>query len=92
MTNNLNNAKIIDVRSPGEFAVNHFPGAVNIPLDQIEQHINELQNLGKPIVVYCKSGTRSGMAVSILKQHDVKEVYNGGALQELLRNKNRYHA
>ena len=92
MTNNLNNAKIIDVRSPGEFAAGHYPGAINIPLDEVAYRIGELQDIGKPIIAYCKSGTRSSMAVSLLKQYGIQEVYNGGALQDLLKDKNRYHA
>ena len=37
-----------------------------------------------PIVAYCRSGSRSGIAVSILKQRGINEVYNGGGLQDLI--------
>ena len=37
----------------------------------------------KPIVAYCKSGNRSGMAVSILKQNGITDVINGGGLDDL---------
>jgi phage shock protein E len=36
-----------------------------------------------PIVAYCRSGARSGMAVSLLKQSGINEVYNGGGLFDL---------
>jgi phage shock protein E len=37
-----------------------------------------------PIVVYCRSGNRSGMAMSLLKQAGLSEVYNGGGLHDML--------
>jgi phage shock protein E len=39
----------------------------------------------KPIVVYCRSGNRSGMAVNILGQNGVNEVYNGGGIHDMLQ-------
>ena len=47
--------------------------------------IEDFREMETPIVVYCRSGNRSGMAVSILKQHGINEVYNGGALEELFK-------
>lgn len=41
----------------------------------------------QPIVTYCRSGSRSGMATSMLKQNGIKEVYNGGGLEDLLQLK-----
>jgi len=41
----------------------------------------------KPIVAYCRSGARSSMAVSILKQNGLNEVYNAGGLQDILQLK-----
>jgi phage shock protein E len=38
----------------------------------------------KPIVVYCRSGNRSGMAKTILNQQGINEVYNGGGVYEML--------
>jgi phage shock protein E len=37
-----------------------------------------------PIVVYCRSGNRSGMAMNLLKQAGLTEVFNGGGLHEML--------
>ena len=78
------NATIIDVRSPGEFAGQHFPGAINIPLPEVANRIDEIKKMQKPIVAYCRSGNRSGMAVAILKQNGVMEARNGGGIDEML--------
>ena len=85
MKNILEKATVIDVRTPQEYAQDHYPGAVNIPLDEIQQHLQELKTTEGPIVAYCRSGNRSGMAVSILKQNGINEVYNGGGLADLLQ-------
>ena len=81
-----NNAAIIDVRTPEEFAVEHYPDAINIPLDQVAQRINEFREMPKPIIAYCRSGNRSGIAVSILKQNGITDAINGGGLEDLKKN------
>jgi phage shock protein E len=83
----LNNASIIDVRTPGEYEDGHYPGAVNIPLNELPQRLEELEEMKKPIVAYCRSGARSSVAVSILKQNGLNEVYNAGGLQDILQLK-----
>jgi len=83
----LNNASVIDVRTPGEFEDGHYPGAVNIPLNELPQRLQELEEMKKPIVACCRSGARSSMAVSILKQNGLNEVYNAGGLQDILQLK-----
>ncbi|MGI8636493.1 MAG: rhodanese-like domain-containing protein [Segetibacter sp.] len=83
MKDNLEKGTIIDVRTPEEFAGEHFPGAVNIPLDQVAQKIDELKEMKKPILAYCRSGNRSGMAVSIMKQQGITNAINAGGLDDL---------
>ena len=83
MKETLKNATIVDVRTPEEFAVEHFPNAVNIPLDNIVQRIKEFKEMQKPIVAYCRTGNRSGIAVSILKQNGINDAINGGGLDDL---------
>ena len=87
MKNQIDKAAIIDVRTPEEFAQGHFPGAVNIPLNQVAERIDELKAIEKPIIAYCRSGNRSGMAVSIMKYNGIVEAFNGGALVDLLQLK-----
>lgn len=84
---NLKNAEqtLVDVRTPEEFAEGHAPNAINIPLDQVPQRIKEFKEMKKPIIAYCRSGNRSGMATSLLKQSGIQEVYNGGALEDVLQ-------
>ena len=74
---------IVDVRSPWEFDMEHVPGAKNIPLEEVMYKIKELKEIKSPIVLYCRSGNRSGMAVSNLKQNGITEVYNGGGLGDM---------
>ena len=82
----LSNEKttFIDVRSPQEFQMDHFPGARNIPLDTLLDYTEELKELHRPLVLYCRSGARSASAVLLLKEAGLQEVYNGGALENLL--------
>jgi phage shock protein E len=76
--------RVIDVREINEFESGHFEGAINIPLGNIPMRIAELKAMNGPIVVYCRSGNRSGMAMSLLKQAGLIDVYNGGALEDIL--------
>lgn len=76
--------KFIDVRSPQEFNAGHFPGAQNIPLDTIRDHVEEIKNMKAPLVFYCRSGARSTSAVMLLKQLGVQDIYNAGGLDDLL--------
>lgn len=70
-------AKIIDVRSPQEYRGGHVKGSVNIPLDRIRSEVASLKKAGKPVILCCASGMRSGNATSILQSEGI-EAYNGG--------------
>lgn len=72
-------AFLVDVRSPGEFAAGSAKGAVNIPLDQLTQKMDKFKNKDH-IVVFCRSGNRSGQAQSILEQNGFNNVTNGGTV------------
>jgi phage shock protein E len=76
-------ATVVDVRGSWEFADGHVEGALNIPLDEIPMRMAEMKQLKTPLVVYCRSGNRSGMAEMILKQSGISEVYNGGGLADM---------
>lgn len=78
-------AQVVDVRSPVEFAGGAYPGAVNIPLDQIEARLHEFGERARNIVLYCASGARSGMAESILRGAGFENVINGGGLFNMPR-------
>ncbi|MFZ9680813.1 MAG: rhodanese-like domain-containing protein [Bacteroidia bacterium] len=70
-------AFLVDVRTPGEFASGSAPGAVNIPLDRIEQSLDRFKGQGT-VVVFCRSGMRSSQARDILVRNGYKDVVNGG--------------
>ena len=64
---------IVDVREPVEYRGGHVAGAINVPLSAFDpRRIPD----GKPVVVYCASGARSGMAVGMLKQAGFADVRN----------------
>lgn len=77
-------ATLIDVRSPMEYAAEQLPGSINIPVEQIQLQAMEIQKMNKPVMVFCRSGARSGMALAILKQAGVTEIYNGGSIYDLM--------
>ncbi len=59
---------MLDVRTDAEYARGHFKGSVHIPLDELREHLNEL-NPSKPVYVNCFSGLRSYLACRILMQN-----------------------
>lgn len=65
---------IIDARSAEEFAKGHFPGAINIPSEEMATRYGEIP-VGKPAVVHCANGTRAEMAYDILKDKGGKIRY-----------------
>lgn len=80
-------ALLIDVRSKNEFANSHNPLSINIPLDQISSYAAKLDK-NVTIVLCCASGTRSGLAVGVLKKNGLKNVFNIGSWKNsLLRPK-----
>lgn len=57
---------LVDVRTPGEFAGGHVPGAVNIPLDQLDARLSEFGPTDRDLYLVCQSGNRSGSAARAL--------------------------
>lgn len=77
------NVTLIDVREPYELASGQVEGAINIPLGEVPQRLDDFKAFSGPIVLFCRSGNRSGMAVSILKANGITEAYNGGSWEEV---------
>ncbi|MBP9686412.1 MAG: rhodanese-like domain-containing protein [Candidatus Doudnabacteria bacterium] len=69
---------IIDVREPFEFAGDHVTGAVNIPSQSLMSGVPELQGISTdtPLVVYCRSGSRSAIAARIFAQMGYTNIRN----------------
>lgn len=81
--------QVVDVRNPGEVAAGMIPGAVNIPVGQLPDRVDELDPR-RPTVVYCAGGYRSSVAASLLRQRgfaDVSDLLGGyGAWDEATQN------
>lgn len=75
-------AKVVDVRTPREFAAGAYPGAVNIPLAALASRLAEIPR-SRPVVVYCASGLRSASAARVLRRAGYAEVLNGGGLRHM---------
>jgi phage shock protein E len=77
-----NGAFLVDVRTPAEFSVGSVKGAVNIPLDKVPSQLSKFKNK-KNIVVFCRSGSRSSQAKSILESNGFHNIINGRTVQNV---------
>lgn len=71
----LDKVTLIDVRTSDEFELGAIKGAVNFPLDELREHLNEIPH-DKPIWVYCGVGLRGYLASNILKENGFQSVRN----------------
>ena len=76
-------ALMVDVRTPAEVAAGAYQGAIDIPLDQVEKRLADLGDHKHPVVLYCRSGHRAGVAKSILEKNGFSDVTNGGGLKDM---------
>lgn len=68
--------KVVDVRTPAEFAAGHLPGAVNVPYDEVAARAAELGPPSTPLLLYCRTGRRSGIAAQTLAAKGFTTVYD----------------
>jgi len=73
-------AKLVDVRTPQEYAAGHIEGAINIPVQELDARLSEFGPKDGVVVVYCRSGARSATAKSKLEAAGYKSVHNLGAM------------
>jgi rhodanese-related sulfurtransferase len=73
-------AGLIDVRSPGEFAAGHLPGARLVPLQQLLSNPKQLGDTQAEWVLYCASGARSALALRALRRAGFRHVHDLGSL------------
>ena len=74
---NREDAHVVDVREPAEFAAGHLPDAVNIPVGKLAERVGELDDFkDKPIILCCASGMRSNKACAELKKHGFARLFN----------------
>lgn len=78
-------ALVVDVRTPEEFNEGHFPGAINIPHEQVIQGLRD-RNIqpDRTVILYCRSGNRSGTAAAMLLTEGYSRVRNVGGLEAFL--------
>ena len=75
-------AFLVDVRTSAEFGEGHVKGSVNIPLDSIPFQLEKFKDK-KNVIVFCRSGNRSGQAKFILEQNGITNVTNGGTWDQV---------
>ncbi|ADQ82745.1 rhodanese-like domain-containing protein [Riemerella anatipestifer] len=84
------NYHLIDVREPMELEMDgNIEAAKNIPLGELEDRKEEVTSLDGNVILFCRSGNRSGKAVEYFKSLGLTNVYNGGGyvdLKEVLDN------
>ncbi|MFP4511152.1 MAG: FAD-dependent oxidoreductase, partial [Spirochaetaceae bacterium] len=68
---------VIDVRTPMEFSMGAYPGAINITLDALASRAEEIGAKDRHVILYCASGARSAYGVRILSQMGYTQVENG---------------
>lgn len=66
---------ILDVRNEDEFAEGHLKNAIQIPVKELKENLNDIEKFKDELVlVYCRSGKRSAEAVDILKENGFKNL------------------
>lgn len=83
-----NGALLIDVRTQGEFDAGHLDGALNIPWQDTNALMDAIgDDKDRPVVVYCRSGNRSGKSKQALDAQGYTHVFNGTGLEALKATK-----
>jgi phage shock protein E len=73
-------ALLVDVRSAGEYAGGAIEGAINIPIQELADRMDELGAKDGEIVLYCQSGGRSAMAKRLLERNGFTKVHDLGGI------------
>lgn len=72
--------QLLDVRTREEFAAGHIDGATNIPVQELEERLDELGAKDAALVVYCRTGRRSAIAKRLLEAAGWTKVHDAGAM------------
>lgn len=76
-TMNAEDTVVLDVREDSEYKQGHIANAVHIPLGQLKQRAKELEKFrNRTLVAYCRTGSRSNSAASLLRKQGFATVYN----------------
>ena len=72
-----NDAVVLDMRSAESFSRGHIVGARNVPMDELDGHLDKLARFkSKPVVAVCDAGITSSKAVNTLRKSGFESVYN----------------
>jgi rhodanese-related sulfurtransferase len=81
---------VVDLRAPVEYGVAHIPGALNVPITELEARIGELRH-PNGVVIYCLNGSRTRQAEPVLYAHDIENFQHlEGTLQAWLKQQLPY--
>lgn len=76
---NRKDALVIDLRDTGEYEAGHIAGARHVPEKQLTERLKDLEKFkGRPLIVACRTGTRSGVAVQVLRRNGFAEAVSLG--------------
>jgi phage shock protein E len=82
-------AIIIDVRPAGAFDQGKVPGSINIPVDRIAINAERIKSMNRPIIFCAAYNTHSSTATRIMKEKGLKEVYDAGNWENVLKIVNK---
>jgi hydroxyacylglutathione hydrolase len=69
----LDAVELIDVRNSSEWNAGHVPGSRNLPLGRLPEQLDEIPR-GRPLVIYCETGARAGVAIGLLQASGFDDV------------------
>ena len=72
---NEKDAHVLDIREAVDWRAGHIPGAINIPIDELQERLDELPDQGKALVVACTQGLRASGAAHILSTAGWRKLY-----------------
>ncbi|MBI5612114.1 MAG: rhodanese-like domain-containing protein [Gammaproteobacteria bacterium] len=80
---NRQSGVLVDVREPAEYGNGRIPEAILLPLSRFQERLTELEKFkNRPVVLYCRSGQRSGRAAVLLRKRGFASVHNlAGGIQ-----------
>ncbi len=77
-------AILIDVRTHAEYVSGHIDGAMHVPLDRVSHDVHRVApDKAAAVILYCRSGARSGHALALMRQMGYHNVHNGGGVGAL---------
>jgi phage shock protein E len=73
----------LDVRTPEEYAEAHVEPSINIPVDELAASLHALGSREREIIIYCRSGRRSAIALEILRAAGFTNVTDAGSISNV---------